>query len=216
MLVSMIPFLKEVPVATQLLIEPYFHKKTFKAGELILQDSSSSNEVYFVLSGSVRIAQISTSGQEIVYGFCEKGGIFGELAAIDNLSRSADVYAVQDCVLAYTNATNFRSILASHPELSNRLMQHLSAIIRRQNQRLVRRTSQGSYARIYSYLADRFYDNEKGFEIAAQSVLAAMLDVSRETVARALTILKKEKIIHIEKRMVIVLKIEKLEEMISK
>lgn len=216
MLVDRIEFLKEMSVATRHAVAPHFHKKIFKAGELILQDATSSNEVYFVLSGRLRIGQFSTNGQEIVYGFCETGGLFGELAAIDNLPRSADVHAVEDCEVACISAANFRSILASHPEICLRLMQRLGAIIRRQNQRLIRRTSQSSYARIYSYLADRFYDNNKGFEIAAQSVLAAMLDVSRETVARALAILKKEEIIHIEKHVVTILKIEELEQMIEK
>src|SRR4051794_6279597 len=67
-------------------------------GEAVIDYDDTTDEVFLIISGTVRIAVHSASGQEVILGEAGAGEIFGEMAAIDGLSRSANVTAVHSSV----------------------------------------------------------------------------------------------------------------------
>ncbi|MDM8539641.1 cyclic nucleotide-binding domain-containing protein [Desulfococcaceae bacterium HSG7] len=63
--------------------------RQYEQGELIIKEGDTDPWLYFLLSGSVRVVKEGI-------GICEidkKGEIFGEMRILDNLGRSASVYA---------------------------------------------------------------------------------------------------------------------------
>jgi len=53
--------------------------------EQIIDRDSDEHDVYFVVSGKVRVMDVSESGREISFVDIPAGGLFGEMAAIDAL-----------------------------------------------------------------------------------------------------------------------------------
>jgi CRP/FNR family cyclic AMP-dependent transcriptional regulator len=86
----------------------------FAAGSEIIGQMDISSDVYFMISGRVRVNIIATTGRQITYQILEPGQLFGEFAAIDGRPRSASVVAEDSVVLAKMPAGRFRELLARH------------------------------------------------------------------------------------------------------
>ena len=91
---------------------------TYPAGGQILERDSDNRDVYFVVSGSVRIVNFSTSGREIALATVDEGSFFGELSAVDGQRRSANVVAVTDCAVASITPAVFSRLLVKHPTVA--------------------------------------------------------------------------------------------------
>src|SRR4051795_9626295 len=68
--------------------------RRWPAGHPFVGHRDESRDVYFVLDGKVRVTIYSESGREVSFRDLEAGSTFGELAAIDQGPRSANVVAV--------------------------------------------------------------------------------------------------------------------------
>ncbi len=66
--------------------------KEFKAGELILEEGSHDEWIYYLITGKVKIVKKGKTLLSLQY----TGDIFGEMGVIDGSARSASVYAVDD------------------------------------------------------------------------------------------------------------------------
>lgn len=75
--------------------------RKYKRGELILEEASYDNWIYFLVSGKVRIVK---HGEELSV-LRRKGDIFGEMGIIDGSARSASVYAIDETVCLATDAS---------------------------------------------------------------------------------------------------------------
>ena len=71
----------------------------YERGRQVIGYLEESVDVFFVVSGSVRVSIHSMLGKEISYREMGPGNMFGELAAIDGEQRSATVMAHTDAVL---------------------------------------------------------------------------------------------------------------------
>ena len=91
--------------------------RSFASGEQILERSSDSRDMYFVVEGSVNIVNYGVSGREVTYATIAAGQYFGELSAIDGRARSANVVASSRCRLAALDPASFEALLMRHPEM---------------------------------------------------------------------------------------------------
>jgi len=70
--------------------------KIFKAGELIFEEGSYGNMIYYLISGRAKVVQ---DGKKIVV-LQRTGDVFGEMGVIDGSARSASIYAEDETVCA--------------------------------------------------------------------------------------------------------------------
>jgi len=125
---------------------------TAEAGQLLLNFEDPAADVFFVHSGSVRIAVQTQGGQELILQDLSAGGFFGEMAAIDGAPRSASVAALHRSQICRLPGAVFVEILAASPALARRLMQLLTARIREANARRLELTSLDIRHRLYAEL----------------------------------------------------------------
>jgi CRP/FNR family cyclic AMP-dependent transcriptional regulator len=205
-LIDRIEFFAEFPESVRIALAPKFRLRCVDEGERIIEDQDSDSDVFFVLLGSVCISQCTADGHELIYDVLGKGQLFGEFAAIDHKPRSAAVRAAELTELACMSASDFRSILYTYPDISMKVHQRLVQVIRRLSLRLRRRVVVSAQGRICDYIVEQAeilkMEKREGsvIFIPKQAILAAMLDVSRETIARVLGHLVDEKIIVKEPR----------------
>src|SRR3954468_11039408 len=62
--------------------------------EVLVDFDEISSDVYFLVSGDVRVCMRTKSGKEVIFGDLRASQFFGELAALDGTSRSANVTAL--------------------------------------------------------------------------------------------------------------------------
>src|SRR5690348_15523743 len=76
--------------------------RRFAPDEVLVDFDDLSTDVYFLLSGEVRVLMRTASGKEVILDEMKAGELFGELAAMDGIKRSANVTALtrgEACVM---------------------------------------------------------------------------------------------------------------------
>ena len=65
-----------------------------EAGGMLFARGDPGNEIYLVIEGRIRLSVLSPDGRELSFAHAVPGDIFGEIAALDGASRSADATAI--------------------------------------------------------------------------------------------------------------------------
>jgi CRP-like cAMP-binding protein len=70
-------------------------EERFDAGQTIFaRDEAGGSGLYLFADGRVRLSVLNSDGRELTFRFVERGGIMGEIAALDGAVRTADALAV--------------------------------------------------------------------------------------------------------------------------
>src|SRR5688572_6942484 len=124
----------------------------FAAGRRVISREAPDNDVYLIVSGQVRVTAFSATGREVTFGNMRAGEWFGDFAAIDGLSRSADVVAVEDALVASMSPALFRQLLREHAVVSERTMRRLVSSIRELTERVFDFSTLGVQNRLHAEL----------------------------------------------------------------
>lgn len=166
--------------------------RRYAVGEQILDRSSNSRDVFFVVSGKVNVVNFSLSGREVAYADIGAGGHFGELSAVDNEPRSATVVAADKCLLAALPPEPFNDLLMSHPAIMREVLLKLAHIVRISNERIMDLSTLGAVQRVHRELLRMAEPDPLTagswviFPLPTQSQIAGHASTTRETVARVI------------------------------
>lgn len=194
--------------------------KQFHAHEQIIDRQSDSDDVFFVVSGAVRVVIYSLSGREITLDDVSAGGHFGEFAAIDGEPRSANVMALTDTTTAAISQERFLTVLADNPEIAFNLMRDLTRIIRTTTERVMDLSTLAANNRVQAdllRLAKSSMTDENRAEISPIPVhgdIASRVSTTRETVARVLNDLARQGVVERQKDRLVIADVEHLEDMV--
>ena len=94
---------------------------SFKAGEVIFKDGAKGDEMYIVLEGEVQVHK-NVSGRDVLIASLGPGEIFGEMAILENMPRSAEVRAKSDSDLLCITAKNLERLQEAHELTALKLM----------------------------------------------------------------------------------------------
>lgn len=97
-------------------------ERRYRRGQMILQRGDEGSSLMAVLRGRVRISFFSGEGKEVTLNVIEPGEIFGEMALLDGLPRSADATAVADTLLLVVERRHFLPFLRQNDDLYLRLL----------------------------------------------------------------------------------------------
>ncbi len=103
----------------------------------IIEQEGGSHDVYFVVTGAVRITIYAVSGREIAFRDLTAGTSFGELSAVDGRTRSTSVVALQKTWLASASRDQFRGLLRTYPVFVDNVLKGLVALVRNLTERVV-------------------------------------------------------------------------------
>jgi CRP-like cAMP-binding protein len=104
---------------------PYRH---FEAGEKIFLEDDIADAMYMVRSGRVDVITYGTILENV-----RAGGIFGELALIDDAPRSAAAMAAEPTEVVAINKPTFLAVIRDDPQFALRVMSLLAMRLRRMN-----------------------------------------------------------------------------------
>ncbi|WP_417820954.1 cyclic nucleotide-binding domain-containing protein [Terasakiella sp.] len=115
----------------------FIERKVFYAGDRIFKEGDPGDRAYIVERGMIEIYKM-VDGREVVLGTVNKGGIFGEMALIDNAPRMAAARSVQQTTLVIVTRDTFESKLAKADPFMRGLINIFVKNIRRMGQELVK------------------------------------------------------------------------------
>ncbi|WP_457106606.1 EAL domain-containing protein [Methylobacterium sp. P5_C11] len=102
---------------------------TLPAGAILFEEGEIGRCAYLILSGRIAIVR-RCDGGEMVLARRGVGEVFGEMAILDALPRSASVRAEQDCVLVPVSAEQIRRQLAGADPILRLCLEGLIARLR--------------------------------------------------------------------------------------
>ena len=104
--------------------------KQYQQGTEIIPYMSENDEVYFIASGGVRVTIFSFSGKEISYQELGPGEMFGELSAIDQSPRTANVIALEPALIGMISGGDYWTLIDRYPSVAAATMKRLVSMIR--------------------------------------------------------------------------------------
>jgi CRP/FNR family cyclic AMP-dependent transcriptional regulator len=107
-----------------------------RKGQTVIESGSHSRDVYFLIEGELRVLLFSPDGKEVSVRTLRPGQMFGELAALDGMPRSATVVAAVPSVVVLLKSTDFRACLATSANAALWLAEDLASQIRTLTNRL--------------------------------------------------------------------------------
>lgn len=158
--------------------------------EWIIDYQDRSNDVFFVVGGTVQVKIQAVSGREVLLREIDAGEFFGELAAIDGKPRSSGIVAVTDVTIARMPAKVFLAAVHAHPDVCDQLLALLAGQVRMLSNRVNEFTTLDIRHRLYAELL-RLARPDPGSNGRARispppmhAELAARVSARREAVSR--------------------------------
>ncbi|GJM03463.1 MAG: catabolite gene activator [Rhodomicrobium sp.] len=216
-----IPLFAEVSDHYRQMIERSMIERIYHEDELILDYDDQSTDVLFILSGKVRVLYRSPMGREVILADLGADDFFGELSAIDNAGRSANVTALQRSEIISLPRAQFMEVATAVPAVAEQLLTTLVGRIRALDQRFSEMSVMKTNERLYAELL-RLSQPRRG--AAAERIispppfhhhLAGRIGCRREVVSRELSQLMKEGIIVKTKGGLVLADVELLKERVA-
>ncbi len=101
----------------------------FQPGEVIFREGAEADRFYIVLSGAVEVWK----GEDLL-AVHTAGHLFGEMALIDELPRSATVVAREATRLAYIGRADFQQIIRCNSQVAISIVRSVSDMVRSSNE----------------------------------------------------------------------------------
>ncbi len=175
-------------------LEKIVRLRHYRSGQKIIQEFDRGMELFVIVSGSVKISTEDAEGREIIVSIGYPSDFFGEIALLDDDTRSATVTAIEPTSVLSIEKSDFLRFFVTYPEFALRMLAVMGQRIRKTDEKLIHMAFADSFAKIartlltiyekegvqpegeIPYIHDRFTRQE----------LASLSGVSRETVSRSL------------------------------
>jgi CRP-like cAMP-binding protein len=192
-------------------------ERKYRKGSVIFVQGEAGERCFVIGSGTVKISAYHPDGREAVLAVLGPGDVLGELALFEQSPRSADASALEDAVLLSLDAKSLNEAILSHPLIAVALLNVLGTRLRQSNeafQDIAFFDVPGRVARRLADLADAHgVDVGEGTMIdisLSQESLAQMVGATRESVNKALALLKRRGLVARNGRRYIVSDVKRL------
>ena len=195
--------------------------RSYEPNELVIDFEDESTDVRFVASGTLRVILRIAAGREMILAEIGEGAHFGEIAAIDDDPRSANVTALTPARVCIMPQGVFLSTLRDHPEVNLAVLREMAGRIRSLNTRLSEHSFLQTRHRLYCELLrlsrPRAVDpSQRAISPPpVQKDLAARIGSRREVVSREIAKLKREGLVEVTTGALVLKNVAKLNAMIS-
>lgn len=184
-----IPIFSGLPVEHLEAICRLANMRRVPRGTTVVLAGDSTDFVYFVLNGSLKVLVGDEDGREVILTILGQGDVFGEMGVVDDSPRSATVVAVASSDLVVFSQADFRHILQTEFDVCLRLMGKLANRLRdadRKIESLALLDVYGRVARLLLEMAETVEGRKVIRKRISKNDIAKMIGASREMVSRVM------------------------------
>jgi CRP-like cAMP-binding protein len=98
-------------------------RRRLEPGEVLFRKGDAGDALYGVMAGRLRIHANATDGRDALLNIMGPGDVFGEIALIDGLPRTADATAIDKVELVMLRRAEFLDLLRRENELTLHLLE---------------------------------------------------------------------------------------------
>lgn len=178
------------------------HQKTYAAKQLIIKEGDPSNDLYYIINGSVTVMIEDSKGNEIVLAYLNAGEFFGEIGLFsEGGNRTAFVRARNKSEIAKISYEKLQSLHSIFPELLFSIASQMAMRLRRTSRKVSDLAFTDVKGRVARTLLDLCKEPDAmthpdGMQIRiTRQELGRIVGCSREMVGRVLKSLEEDHLI---------------------
>lgn len=193
-----IPFLRQLSREDAETLLAKVRRRKIARHEPVVRAGSAGDDVGILLEGRVKLVAFGADRREVVLAIRGAGELIGEMAALAGQRRTASAVAMEEAEVGFMRSEEFREYLAEHPQASLILIRMLIRRLSEATREVVDLATQDSVGRVAKRLlelaADHGTQTPEGTRIElslTQDELASWTGATRETVSRALRLMRR-------------------------
>ena len=207
-----VPFLRQLGTEDAEALLGRLRRRVVTRSSPILRAGAAGEEVIVVLDGRVKLVAPGAGGREVVLAIRGTGELIGEMAVFGGMRRTATAVAVDDVEVGSLSGDGFRAFITEHPHVGLILIRMLVRRLAEADRDRIDLATHDSIGRVAKRLlelaGDHGVQEAAGLRIdlsLSQDELASWTGATRETVSRALRLMRTLGWIATERREITVL-----------
>lgn len=191
--------------------------ETYPKGQLVYLPGDSSDTVYLLKKGRVKISRVNDDGKEMLLTILEPGEIFGEVEALSGDHRETLVQALDHTLVCEIRREDFDHYLHKYAHVGGRVLKLMGARLRTIESRigeLVFKSAPARLATVLLRLAESMgVEENRGVRLQAKLThqnLASLIGTSRETVSTLISQFSQRGLLVQENRQILILDKDRL------
>ena len=201
---------------------PYLEEKhipgVYKKDDFIYFKDQSSENIYMVSSGRVKIGTYGPDGKEIVKAILTRGEVFGELALAGEEKRQDFAQAMDnDTHVCSMTIQDLQNLMVDNKELNLKILKIVGFRLRKMERKIESLVFKDARTRIVDFLKEMAEEKGQkvGFEMMIKNHLthkdiASLTGTSRQTVTTVMNELREKNLINFDRRRILIRDLEKL------
>jgi CRP-like cAMP-binding protein len=213
-----IPLLADLTDEEIIAVKSELRFRQFAKREVVLQKGGAGDSLLFLLSGQLQVIDVTEDGRAIGLRMLQPGDFLGEIAVINDSTRSASVVAMTEVLVAFLPAATAMHLFSHSPSVAKHMLRHLAQKIQRDSEFRALLSINNTSRRIYTFLVLMQKKNPDGTvveNLPTHQDIANMINTSRETVTRALLTLVQQGIVQKEPHRLIIKNPDALQKLVQ-
>jgi CRP/FNR family transcriptional regulator, cyclic AMP receptor protein len=104
--------------------------RQYRKGEMIYRRGEPGDSIMIIVSGRVKLTNVSAGGKEVVLFFLTTGDIYGEIAALDGQERAANAVALDAAQVFLVQTRDLMAALTAYPQAMFEVIKSLCVRVR--------------------------------------------------------------------------------------
>ncbi|MCI4666854.1 MAG: Crp/Fnr family transcriptional regulator [Bacteroidia bacterium] len=187
-------------------------KRSYKKGEFVYFSEDTSDKVFFIHSGAVKIGSYTNTGEEMIKTVLHPGEVFGELALFGEEKRADFALAMEDTELCVQERETIEDLMKDIKGFALFLQRLMGQRIIYTQKRLESLLFKDAKTRISEYVLDQARRYGKTLADGAVKIrnylthqeIANFTGTSRQTVTTVLNQLRDERLIDFDRKRIII------------
>ena len=125
---------------------------TCPAGRVLYEPQGGDEVLFLLKKGHVQLYRLNTEGKKLTVGDVKPGSFFGEMSVLGQRMSGSFAEATQDSLVCAMSRADVSRMLRHHPDIADRVIEHLAARLRDAEVRLETLAYQRLEARLASVL----------------------------------------------------------------
>ena len=192
-----LPFLRQLGAQDADALLGRLRRRVVPKASPVLRAGSAGEDVIVVLEGRVKLVAAGAGGREVVLAIRGAGELIGEMAVLGGIRRTATGIAVDIVEVGIISGDDFRAFLTEHPDVGLVLMRMLVRRLAEADRDRIDLATHDSIGRVAKRLLELAADHGVPAEVGrridlslSQDELASWTGATRETVSRALRLMR--------------------------
>ena len=189
LLLRNVALFSQLPESQLALLTRVVGRKSFSRSSTIIAAGDPSDALYIVISGRLKVMMSDDEGREVILAILSPGEFFGEMALVDDSTRSATVIAIEPCELLTISKVDFKKCLAENFDICMGVMRGLVKRLRDADRKIGSLALMDVYGRVARLLLEMSEEID-GQKVVTKKLpkqdIAKMIGASREMVSRVM------------------------------